>query len=136
MLSLFPPFMFVVCHGVQLSGGCCFESAPDIFLNKVLCPPPPPIYFPLVFLLKDFLPNICISYISMEAKWQPATRVHELPDFTVLAVQTQCGRLKLGQKHTASHKTEYTYCYAKNCKNLEKLIHKLLMVLTHLKKSS
>lgn len=54
---------------------------------------------PQVFsLFIDFPLNICIFYISDQGEWQPATRVRQLPDFTLLAVQAQTGEFNLGQK--------------------------------------
>lgn len=54
---------------------------------------------PHVFsLFIDFPPNICIFYISNQGEWQPATRVHQLPDFTPLAVQTKPEKFNLGHK--------------------------------------
>ena len=79
--------------GVQVSGGRCFESVPGISMNKVLFWLPP--FAPPG--LTDSPPrprNICIFYISEQGEWQPATRVRQLPDFTVQAVQEQTGELK------------------------------------------
>ena len=67
-------------------------------MNKVLCWLPP-LAPPGLLVLVGFPANICISHISVQGEWQPATRVHQLQDFTALVVQKETGQLKLGQKN-------------------------------------